>query len=338
MLAGHGNDIYRYENEIIVDFSSNIAKANIREKLLAFLQKKIKTISNYPDPEMLQLKRAIAKFHNISTDEVIVTNGSTEAFYLIAHTFVKRKTFIRIPSFSEYEDACKLYDHYLSFDSTIDAENIKGFDMIWFGNPNNPDGKVESIENISEWSKLYPNTIFVIDEAYADLSIKHKTAISLVAKKQNVIIIRSLTKSFSIPGLRIGYIICKRDIADKIRFYSIPWSINSLAVDAGVFIMNNYESLVPDSKELSETCLSFKNELKKNINLKVYNSDCNFLLIQLLRGNAADLKQYLVKHHGLLIRDASNFRGLGPQYFRVAVRSNQQNQLLANAILNWMSH
>ena len=338
MLAGHGTDIYRYENEIVVDFSSNIAKVNIREKLLAFLQKKLKTISNYPDPEMTHLKRAVAKFHNISTDEVIITNGSTEAFYLVAHTFPKRKTFIKIPSFAEYEDACSRYEHTLFFETQIDTETIRGFDMVWLGNPNNPDGKVESLENISDWSKHYPNTTFVIDEAYADLSQVHKTAIPLVLKKQNVIIIRSLTKSFSIPGLRIGYIVCKREIAEKIRNYTIPWNINSLAVDAGVFIMNNYSSLVPDAKELAETCANFKVELEKNNNLKVYHSDCNFLLVQLLRGNASDLKQYLVKHHGLLVRDASNFRGLGPQYFRVAVRSNQQNQLLANAIIDWMTH
>lgn len=337
MLTGHGNDIYQFDNEIVVDFSTNIAKTHIREKLLIFLQKKLKCINNYPDPENLQLKKTIAKFHNVLTDEVIVTNGSTEAFYLIAQTFTKKKTFIKIPSFSEYEDACLRFGHDLVHEHEVNTENIKAFDMVWLGNPNNPDGKVIPVKQIEEWCTAYPNTMFVIDEAYADLSPICKTAIPLVNKKMNIIVIRSLTKSFSIPGLRLGYIIAKKDIAEKIKKNIIPWNVNCLAIEAGIFIMNNYDSLVPDANELLDACRLFIDEMQKVNGIKVIASNANFFLSELKRGTAAELKQYLIKNHGLLIRDASNFKGLTPQHFRVSVRSIQQNQLLVNAIQSWMN-
>lgn len=337
MLTGHGNDIYQYDDEIIVDFSSNIGKTNIREKLLTFLQKKIKDINNYPEPEAVQLKKCIAKFHNVTVDEVIICNGSTEAFYLVAQTFSNKRSLIRIPSFSEYEDACSRYDYKIKFEVEITPETIANNDLIWFGNPNNPDGKITPLKTIEEWCNQFSEKLFVIDEAFGDLSYGFKSSIPLVKKNANLIVIRSLTKSFSIPGLRLGYIIAKKDIATKIKKYLIPWNINSLAIDAGVFIMNNYENLLPDVKDLSQTCESFIKEMKTVKGVKVSPTASNFFVAELPKGTAAELKSYLLKNHGLLIRDASNFRGLTPQHFRVSVRSSQQNLMLVNAIQTWMN-
>ncbi|HKM94843.1 MAG TPA: histidinol-phosphate transaminase [Prolixibacteraceae bacterium] len=337
MLTGHGNDIYQYDDEIIVDFSSNIGKTHIREKLLAFLQKKIKDINNYPEPEAVQLKKCIAKFHNVTVDEVVICNGSTEAFYLVAQTFSNKRSLIRIPSFSEYEDACSRYDHKIKFEVEITPETIANNELIWFGNPNNPDGKVTPLKTIEEWCNQFPDQLFVIDEAFGDLSNGFKSSISLVKKHANIVVIRSLTKSFSIPGLRLGYIIAKKDIVTRIKKYLIPWNINTLAIDAGVFIMNNYDNLMPDVKDLSRTCESFIKEMKKVKGVNVTPTASNFFIAELPKGTAAELKLYLLKNHGLLIRDASNFRGLTPQHFRVSVRSSQQNLMLVNAIQTWMN-
>jgi threonine-phosphate decarboxylase len=336
MLVGHGNDIYHFDNEIIVDFSSNIARTHIREKLLIFLQKKIKDINNYPEPEALPLKKAIAKYHKVSVDNVIVTNGSSEAFYLIAQTFPKKRSLIGIPSFSEYEDACTRFGHEITFVNNGINEGAKAVDLIWLGNPNNPNGIVTPLKEIESLCTQVSEPILVIDEAFGDLSAGFQSALPLVGQKKNVIVVRSLTKAFSVPGLRIGYLVAKREIAEKIRKNLIPWSVNNLAIEAGIFIMNNYGSLLPDIKEINEVANGFSEELNQINGIKTNPSNSNFILAQVNRGTAAELKQYLVKNHGLLIRDASNFRGLTSHHFRVSVRSKQQNQLLINAIKDWM--
>ncbi len=338
MIEGHGNDIYKYQGKIAGDFSSNIVYCGMHKDLEAFLSKQVKRAGNYPDPHALELKEKIAAFHHIKSTQVLVTNGSAEAFYLIAHSMQGKKSAIAIPSFAEYEDACKLYKHDITYQSihTIDTNISVDTDAFWLGIPNNPDGKITDTNTLNHLLATYAQTRFVVDTAYEALCPACKPLTSLHEKYFNLISVHSLTKTFAIPGLRIGYIVAAPDIIENIQHLCIPWSVNTLAIAAGCYILDNYARLQPDVEKIHAESSAFQKQISAIKGLKVYPSDCNYFLVQIINGATASvLKQYLIEKHGLLIRDASNFRGLDNTYFRLALQNKELNHQLITALNKW---
>ena len=339
MLYGHGNDINNYNTTLIEDFSSNTWIKGFSTEISDAIVQSLPMIQNYPDPDARRLRIKIAQQFDLTTDNVLVTNGSTEAFYLVAHAFKGCNSTIVKPSFSEYTDACKVYNHTTNYLKNTDSWINTSFheNLVWFANPNNPDGKTISIKEIEDLLIQNPATIFVVDEAYVELSYVAECAISLIKEYDNLIIIKSLTKAFSIPGIRLGYIISSGKIITKIKQYIIPWSVNTMAVAAGCFIIENYNTLLPNKLELKELTIEFQEYIATIPGLIVQPSTCNFFLVNMPGKRASELKKYLVEEHRLLIRDASNFDGLSNSYFRLAVRSRESNRLLVQAIQEWMN-
>lgn len=337
MLNGHGNDQYAYNRTITADFSTNISNGVVARQLSDFLQRKLNSLHNYPDPEANIFLDAIAQHHQIGKDKLLGCNGSTEAFYLIAQTFGKMKSFIRIPSFSEYEDACKQFGHQIEQGTTLPENSLKNNNLVWLGNPNNPDGRTTSTNEIETFCRLHPKTLFIVDEAYADLCQNFETAIPLTQKHPNLIVVRSLTKSFSVPGLRIGYLVSDNQNILRIKQNMMPWNMNTLAIEAGAYIMDNYKELKPDSEKIIEQSKRFQDELSRLPGLTVLPTSCNFFLVKLHVSTAAGLKSFLMEEYGILIRDASNFKGLTLQHFRLSVQSKQKNRALIAALKAWFN-
>jgi threonine-phosphate decarboxylase len=337
MLNGHGNDQYAYNRTITADFSTNISNGFVAGQLCEFLKTKLDTLHNYPDPEANIFLDAIAQHHQIEKNKLLACNGSTEAFYLIAQTFGEMKSFIRIPSFSEYEDACKQFGHQIEQDTDLTDDSLQNNKLVWLGNPNNPDGKLTSANEIDTFCRLFPKTLFIVDEAYADLCQNFETAIPLTQKHPNLIVVRSLTKSFSVPGLRIGYLVSDNQNILRIKQNMMPWNMNTLAIEAGAYIMNNYEELKPDTENIIEQSAQLQEDLANLPELTVFPTSCNFFLLKTHTGTAAGLKKYLIEEYGILIRSASNFKGLTRQHFRLSVQSQQNNLTLIAALKAWFT-
>lgn len=339
MITGHGNDRYLFEETIKGDFSSNIAYNNYSDRILRYIKEKLEKVCNYPDPKSERLAAAIAQHHGISADQVLVTAGSAEAFYMTAHRFSGAKTTIAIPSFAEYEDSCALFHHKLSFVSLPELWDTDALhaDTIWWGSPNNPDGIISTSVQVHRLVQSSPRTHFVIDCAYTHLSETTDDLTPLHRECPNLITIHSLTKAFDIPGLRLGYIIASPTLVEEIRGYQIPWSVNAIAQEAGQYIMEHYSALLPDIPQLIHESQLLQKSLMQIPELEVTPSETNYFLIRMKEGTSADLKQYLIREHGLLIRDASNFRGLTPRHFRLAVQSAEDNALLVEAIKQYFS-
>lgn len=337
MLNGHGNDQYAYNRIITADFSTNISEGAITEQLSDFLKSKLGKLHNYPDPEANIFLKAIGKHHHIDTQNTLALNGSTEAFYIIAQTLSNKRSFILTPSFSEYKDACKQFSHIIEQAPELDENSLQKNNLVWIGNPNNPDGKSLSANKIEVLCQNFPNTFFIIDEAYADLCQNFETAIPLTQKHTNLIIVRSLTKSFSVPGLRIGYLISDKQNTLQIKENMMPWNMNTLAIEAGAYIMEHYNKLKPNTELIIKQSKRFQDELCELPELTVIPSSCNFFMVKLNIGTAKQLKNYLIEKHGILIRDASNFEGLTNQHFRLSVQSEKNNQLLITAIKKWIN-
>lgn len=339
MLKGHGSDIHSYKFPIIADFSSNVWYEGISVGLTNHLNDKIHNIIHYPSPDAENLSGKIADLHDVDYNNVLVTNGATEAFYLLAQLYAGTNSNIIYPSFSEYEDACNIFNHSLNFIPNTEFEyNIK-FNkpsLVWLGNPNNPDGKILSKDSIEFFCKNNPETLFIIDEAYVDLSDKCETSVQLVLEYENVVIVRSLTKSFAIPGIRLGYVAASSKIIEKLKKIKIPWSVNFLAIEAGDFILSDYYNLLPKKDIVTSESKKLQKELSKLPGLKIIPSDCNYFLASIENGNSSDLKQFLIEEYNFLIRDASNFRGLNNSHFRIAAQKPEFNKMIVQAIKQWL--
>ncbi len=334
MITGHGNDIYDFGDKVIADFSSNIPYRNASGRIAAHLAGSLRLIGNYPDPHARRLTRQIAAHHGIPEASVLVTNGSAEAFYLLAHLFAGRRSAIAFPAFAEYEDACRLHRHDLSFlplrqlhpDSRFEA------DAVWFALPNNPDGTTVAPETVESLCRNNPDAFFIVDNAYGELCPQCRPIMPLHKNHANLISVHSLTKTFAIPGLRLGYLVADESVVSRLQLLRTPWTVNVPAQEAGSFVMENYRDLLPDSEALCRESASLQHCLARIPELEVTPSPCNYFLVRLKKGTAAELKTRLIEQHGILIRDASNFRGLTPAHFRLAVQEADKNRMLVNVL------
>ncbi|PID89596.1 MAG: aminotransferase class I/II [Bacteroidia bacterium] len=340
MLFGHGSDIYKFTNKIVADFSSNVWYEGMPDALREHLKNKLSNIEHYPSPDAGELARALADLHQLSASNILPTNGATEAFYLIAQCFSKTKTYIFYPSFSEYEDAAKVYQHRIAYIHKDKIDSCPTFDahsLVWIGNPNNPEGTILSVDLIKRLCTKNTQSYFVIDEAYAELFHGFESAVFLLRQCANLLIVRSLTKTFAIPGIRLGYVMASEQITGKIKTLKMPWSVNALAIEAGLFLLSDYKNRLPNTQKIAAQSKAFQEKLADISGLSVQASTGNYCLLKLAKGKAGDLKNYLIENEGLLIRDASNFKGLDQAYFRVSLQEESHNCKLINAIETWIS-
>ena len=333
MLRGHGDDIYNHKQEIKSNFSSNIYGKQDLTSLFAYLKSKIHLISSYPEPDAASFAQLIAEKNEVEKNTIVVTNGATEAIYLIAQTFRKNKSAIIIPTFSEYEDACAANEHSLFFYQNI--EEINGTEnLVWLCNPNNPTGKVYEKDELKKYILRYPKTLFVIDQSYESLTNQSVFSMQESLGFSNLILVHSMTKQFAIPGLRLGYISAQPNVLNQLEKYKMPWSVNQMALEAGHFLLKNKIQGLNTFDYLNET-KRLREELEKISGLQVFPTETNFFLCQLKNKTAADLKSFLIEK-GILIRDASNFRGLDKHYFRVAAQSPEENDQLVKFVKEWI--
>jgi threonine-phosphate decarboxylase len=339
MIFGHGNELHRYAGLIKSDFSSNIVPGGMSPLLQDYLRLCVGGCANYPEPDAGSLALQLAHHHGLDASQVVVTNGSAEAFYLLAQCWTGESSTIVIPSFAEYEDAARVHRHACTFvkNSELDESTRFSSKIIWLGNPNNPDGKVFSPQVIRQLCQNNPDSFIIVDEAYAGLCSDFQSVVPMIEELSNLVVVRSLTKVFAIAGLRLGYVLASKTICNSLMTLKMPWSVNSLALAAGGFVLDRYQELLPDVALLLSRSQQLQRQLSQFSQLEVFPSLCNYFLIQLIVGVAGDLKRHLIENQGILIRDASNFRGLNERYIRVAVQSDEANQNLVKGIEQWLS-
>ena len=330
MISGHGDDSFRLNTPVKADFSSNVWFGGPPPDLLLHLQQNIYRIGNYPEPDAADLCRKIADYHRVKPMQVMAFNGSVEAFYTITLAFRGKHSGILAPAFSEYEDACRMHNHRISFFSWDEA--FPATDLCWIGNPNNPDGHIFNFSEIEAFLGKHPEKVLIVDEAYAGFIPEFRSAIELTEKFNNLIVVRSLTKCCAIPGLRLGYAITSEKIAAKLRKFQQPWSVNALAQLAGKFLIKNDIPNQLDHLEIMRLSQSLQKSIDQLDGFRVVHSEAPFFLVEMQTGIAAKLKEFLIQQHGILIRDAANFRGLNERFFRVCTRSEADNLLLIEGL------
>ena len=332
MIYGHGDDTYRYGEKVKVNFSSNIyQKADLTE-LKQYLATRLDAIGNYPEPEPKELEELIAEKLEIPASMVMVTNGANEAIYLIAQLYRGWASVIPQPTYTEYADACRMFDHIISYERT-DELNILPEDRIyWICNPDNPTGNVMLKQLLAYVIKKHPRFLHVIDQSYADYTLQPMLKPKELLDCYNVMILNSLSKKYCIPGLRLGYMTASPIIIERLRDIRQPWTVNTLAIEAGKWLIKNDPKVIPDIDGYIAEAQRLRDELQAIDGIMVMDTKTHYMLVNIDWTTSLELKNWLIENHGILIRDASNFHGLDTHCFRVAAQSPEENDALINAI------
>lgn len=341
MIEGHGDDLYRYNRPITANFSSNVFGRMDLTALKEHLCGRMDLIGHYPEPVPTTLEAHLAQHHRLPEGSVCATNGATEAIYLIAQTFRGTHSAILQPTFSEYADACCRHAHRVTALYSLPGGRegyrlSEGIRMLWLCNPNNPTGSVVPKGVLEELITRNPEVCFIIDHSYEAFTLEPLFSAAEAAAFPNVLLLHSMTKRYAIPGLRLGYVTGAPGLLDRLRSHRMPWSVNALAIEAGLFLLGGGVPQ-PDLTVYLEEAGRLRRSLESLGGLDVWETKTHFMLVRLRFGKAMALKEYLADEHGLLIRDASNFEGLDEHFFRVAAQTREENDRLVAAIAQWFA-
>lgn len=352
---GHGGDLetaavlYGRPADSFVDFSSNMNPWGPPERVKAAVFQAWEAVSAYPDPAARKLRALLSERHGVPLEAVWVGNGAAEVIDLALRAVRPAVTATAAPSFAEYETAARHADSRVVY---IAAEPEQQFEVtaeavaaaaaeaeaVVLGHPNNPTGRPLSIETMEAAWESY--RYVVIDEAFLDFAPDEaeRTLARRAAERPGRFVIRSMTKFYSIPGLRLGYVIAHPEEIARIRSLAVPWSVNAFALAAGEAALADREFAARTREWLPAERAWFAEQLQA-LGLQVFPSIANFLLVRFppaLPYRAADAQAALGRH-GLLIRNAATFRGLEDgTYIRLAVKKREDHERLLAALQEWM--
>ena len=345
----HGGNIYRFEREgkDVLDFSSNINPLGVPQKFINIAKENFDKLTNYPDPYYIELREKIGEHNSVTKENIIVGNGATEILFLYMRAVKPKKVLLLAPCFVEYERALKSVGAQIEYFELKEKNNFypdiqtlkkklegQHYDLFLFCNPNNPTGqliKFDDVKDLAAICKKQDMKIF-IDEAFIEFVENWKEKTAALLKNKDVFIMRAFTKFFAIPGLRLGYgISFDEELMNKLQAEKEPWSVNTFANLAGLVMLDDKDYIKKSEKWVAEEKKFLYKELSKNKNLKVYKSECNFLLIKLLTTTSQEIQARLLEKN-ILVRDASNFQFLDESYIRVAVKDREKNLKLIESL------
>lgn len=343
----HGGDVYR--NQVVLDFSVNTNPFGIRPEIIQAIRENADKISAYPDVECDAVKAGLASCEKVPYEWLLCGNGASELFYASVLAVKPKRALICTPGFSEYERSldsvkakityyqCKAEKNFKIQPDILDALNPK-LDMVFLCNPNNPTGQTiegELLDQIIEKCKK-EQIILVMDECYIDF-VDHAEEITVKNKLQeygNIILIKTLTKIFSIPGLRIGYAICSnQELLENIKSRMQPWNVSVLAQIGAEAALQQYEKVFEGLHELIKNERYYLSWSLQKLGYAVFESKANYLLFYNPKEQNSEESLYeKALKDGILIRDCSNFKDLKKGYYRIAIRGEQEDRML----IKWM--
>jgi L-threonine-O-3-phosphate decarboxylase len=320
----------------VLDFSASINPLGPPSSTIEAIIKGIKELVHYPNPDYPQFRQAIGQHHHISPDWVLPSNGAAELLTWIAwEAHNLHGVLLPSPCFADYKRALNTFNipfqSYDLEDLTTGLKQPTNNVALLVNNPHNPTGKLWDKNTLIPYLKEFP--LVVIDEAFMDFLPPNdqESLIDLIADYDNLIIIRSITKFYSLPALRIGYGITHPDRIKKWQQWRDPWSVNSLASLAGIEALKDTEFQQQTWQWLKPSREKLKDDLAQIKGLKPLPSSANFILVE-TSIPSPQLQLELLKREQILIRDCVSFPELGEKYFRVAVKTQEENQKLTNAI------
>ncbi|MBL0385818.1 threonine-phosphate decarboxylase [Tumebacillus sp. ITR2] len=344
---GHGGDLWTAEKRLgvprekLLDFSANINPLGPPPSVWQAIHDNLATITAYPDAKSRELKSALAARYHQSVKKISVGNGAAEILYGILRTLLPKTVGLVYPCFSEYAESAavvgaKLHGVYAREEDDFVPSRTEllaaceEVDVFIVGHPNNPNGRLVPMEWLREMAvRLRERERFLlVDEAFLDFVPEAPTLLQELEEFPNVILLRSMTKFFSIPGLRLGFAFASPELTERIERELPPWRVNALAQGVGIAGVQDHDFEARTVEWLREERPFLRNELEALPGVKTYGGLVNFVLF---RCETPDLQEK-VGRLGVLIRNCAGYPGLGSGYYRVAVRSREENLRLLTAL------
>ncbi len=350
----HGGNVYAKAKKLnllpseIIDASASLVPFDPPQILIDSLNEEIKNLGfrYYPERNLSDLKEIIGKFHGISPDNILPGNGASELITWAGYEASKYGiSCIPSPSFVDYERSLNFWNsNLIHYELPKSWNNIfpQSFpfhpngDVIWITNPHNPTGQLWEKNSLEKIIKKYK--LVICDEAFLSITPNgdKESLIPLTQKYDNLLVLRSLTKIFNIPGLRLGYVIGS---SKKLKLWKInrdPWPLNSFAIKAGIDLLSNKKFYERWERQIHRWIVIEKERVYKKLskieNLKVHNSSTNFFLIESKTSLSPNIK-YL-ENKGILLRECTSFRFLDEKWARISLQSKKNNTLLCKEIQN----
>ncbi|MEE8168681.1 MAG: histidinol-phosphate transaminase [Candidatus Hydrothermarchaeales archaeon] len=333
----HGGDVWDYFP--VIDFSSNVNPLGPPKSAVEAIKKELWRIGYYPDPDGKEMKAVLSRHLGLEPENITLGNGSTELIKNFCEAFLRKEDEVLIlePTFSEYglwseaEGAIikrvyggKERDFEVSHKDIEFGDNTRA---VFLCNPNNPTGKtIKGLDAIMK-EALERGILLFLDEAYIEFT-DLESASSKIRGYPNLFVLRSMTKFYSLPGLRIGYGVADEELIAKMEGVRVPWNVNALAQVALLKLLQD-DDFARKSREFIRMERDLLYDELSRLELKVYCSEANFLLFNLrhFEVTAAELRKKLIDK-GILIRDCASFHGLDEYHARISVRSREENFIL----------
>jgi len=341
---------YNKEEHLLLDFSANINPLGMPKKMKQAIVDNLSLAEQYPDIDYKALYQSISLHCQQSEHHLMIGNGATELIYDWVHIIQPRKALLMEPSFGEYRRAlqqtgCEIITHILKEKNQfrLDASFINALssdlDCIVLCTPNNPTGQLieASLLNaiIEKCHALHIS--IMIDESFMEFVPNNPSIETQLINNPNLTILRSLTKYFAIPGLRLGYLMsANQALIQTLRINQRPWSINAFAAIAGEHISDHHYQQVT-SKWLTEQQQVLFQSLSEIPYMKTWKPHANYLFFKLEK-KELDLQHIMMLNHNILIRSCANYIGLNKQFYRIAIKSADNNRCLITALQQEITH
>lgn len=344
MNFGHGGDLVSardmYAGEIL-DFSINVNPLGTPPQIQKAVFEAMKRVGEYPDPLCRRLRGAIAQRDGVSSDEVFCGNGAAEVIFRMIQVLRPEKALLTAPTFSEYEGAlrqmgCECEFHLLKEENSFDlTENIleqikPPVELVVLCNPNNPTGRLISDSLLRRILSRCQSigAYLMLDECFLPLTERQEGMAGELSQWPKLFLLRAFTKSYAVPGLRIGYGLGDSALIQRLEQAGPCWNVSALAQEAGIACCG-LPHWPEKGRELLRRQRPLMKEAMRELGLTVIDGEANYLLFR-LRG-VLDLKERLLRR-GILIRSCANYRGLESDWYRAAVKKEEENQRFLRAL------
>jgi threonine-phosphate decarboxylase len=338
----HGGNVPRD----VLDFSANLNPLGPPPEALAAYHEAAGRIAHYPPAYPDDLAARLARRHHVAPANVVVGNGSTHLIYLLARVLRVPRPFVAAPAFSEIANAMLISgafpeailtererDFALSVASVASVLE-QGADAVFIGRPNSPTGAMLSARDAVEIAERCAShdCWCVFDEAFIDFAGEEHSMVHVPYENSRVIVLRSLTKIFAIPGLRLGYVVAERQTAHRLREACEPWSVNVAAAGVAHACLDLGEEFVARSRSAIAAEREFLHRAFSAIEgLRVFPSEANFLMLEVAgETRRSNFARYMLSR-GIAVRDLRELPGCCPGMYRVGVRLHQENEQLIDA-------
>lgn len=349
-MTVHGGDVWQVAAELgipaseILDFSANVNPRGLPQRALERLARDAANshlLTLYPDPSACHLREALSRALDVPAEAIVIGPGAAALLEPALRSTGARRALVPVPAFSEYRRVCEqqgvefvpfALDRSESFRIPIDRFNraveAGNFGTIFLNNPHNPSGALSDAREIRATSAA-----LLLDEAFIDY-VPDATRVREAASQRGLIVLRSLTKFFGCPALRVGYLVAHPDTARRIAEFLPAWPVTQLAIDALAEALADPDYAETSLRENASAREALRTELE-SLGLFVFPSAANYLLLELQPGMppSSELRLLLARNHRILIRNCDSYEGLAHgRYVRVAVRSAFENIRLIDAL------